>query len=362
MSLEIESKTNSVSFIKKHWLTAVFLFGFVTDYLLLNRVDDKLDNFILLAYVTLSTISIMLFYVGVSERWGEWWTKKLRHYMPILMQYSFGGLLSGMLIFYGRSGDLLVSAPFLLLIILVILINELLKKQSDRLVYNLSVYFVGVFAYCVLVVPVFVHDMGNIIFFASGVLALLIITLMVKILSGLIPRFLEIQSRTLVFVIGSLYMVFNGFYFFNIIPPIPLSLTKLDIYQQYIEKTSNGYVLSKESKSWHEYIPFAPDYFHPSGYGAVCFARVYAPTKLTTSITHRWQYLDSNGNWQDRFTKKYTITGENKQGYGGYTISENITDGKWRCTVENERGQVLGRKTFVVDSSKKPEGLVTVTE
>lgn len=361
MSLEVQQRSNFRGFIKRHWLTVVFLFGFATDYLLLNRVDDKLDNFILLAYVTLATISLILFYVGVAERWGDWWTRRLRHYMPMLMQYSFGGLLSGMLIFYGRSGDFLVSAPFFLLIILVILINELLKKQSYRLIYNLAVYFVGVFSYCVLVIPVLLSDMGDIIFIGSGLLALLIIIIMVKLLKRLIPIFMEMQSRILIFTIGSLYMVFNGFYFLNIIPPIPLSLTELDIYQK-VEKTSTGeYRLVKEDKSWTEYIPFATDYFHPQA-GAYCFARVYAPTNFTTDITHRWEYLDKNNGWQERFTRSYRITGENKQGYRGFTVSNNLSDGKWRCIVENSKGQVLGRKTFTVDTSRAPEGLVTVVE
>lgn len=361
MDYPIEQKNNYLGFFKSHWLTVVFLFGFVTDYLLLNRVDDTLDNVILLTYVSLATFSLILFYVGVSEKWGEWWTSRLRRYMPMLMQYSFGGLLSGMLIFYGRSGDLWASAPFFLLIILVILINELLKKQSERLIYNLAVYFVGVFSYCVLVVPVLLGDMGDIIFIGSGFLALLVIIIMIKLLTRLIPRFMEMQSRILVFTIGSLYMIFNGFYFLNVIPPIPLSLTELEIYQ-FVEKTSVGeYRLIKENKPWTEYMPFAPDYFHPQ-VGAYCFARVYAPTKFTADITHRWQYLDKNGDWQNYYVQPYVITGENKRGYRGFTMIENLSDGKWRCIVENSKGQILGRKTFTIDTSRAPEGLVTVVE
>ena len=68
MSDEVQLKKNYRGFIKRHWLTVVFLLGFITDYLLLNRVDDKLDNFILLAYVTLATFSLILFYVGVADQ------------------------------------------------------------------------------------------------------------------------------------------------------------------------------------------------------------------------------------------------------------------------------------------------------
>ncbi|MCB9810613.1 MAG: DUF2914 domain-containing protein [Candidatus Nomurabacteria bacterium] len=360
----IEPKTGRLArFAKSHWLTVVFLFGFVTDYLLLNRIDDKLDNFILLTYVVLATASLLLFYLGVAGRLGDWWTAKLRHYMPMLMQYSFGGLLSGMLIFYGRSGDFISSAPFFALIIGVIAVNELVKKQSERLVYNLAVYFVGVFSYFVLVVPVLVGEMSNLIFFGSGLLALLDVSLTIHTLSRIIPNFINLQKRLLVFTIASLYAVFNGFYFLNIIPPIPLSLTELNIYQSVDRSSLGDYRITKEKQSWFEYLPFVPDYFHPvAGQGATCFARVYAPTKLTTEIVHRWEYVDKNGDWQEHFSRSYKITGENKNGYRGYTTVTSVHDGKWRCIVENKRGQVLGKKTFVIDSTKSPQGLVTVVE
>lgn len=349
--------------VKSHWLTVAFLLGFITDYLLLNRVDDTLDNIILLLYVLLATVSLIFFYVGVTEKMGERISRKLRHYMPMLMQYSFGGLLSGMLIFYGRSGDLFSSAPFFILIIGVIVINEILKKQSERLVYNLAVYFVGIFSYCVLVTPVFFGKMSDWVFVGSGLIALLIIYLIVQVLRKIIPEFLRLQTRVIIFVIGSLYGLMNLLYFANLIPPIPLSLTELEIYQE-VEKTSAGnYRIIKEENVWYEYLPLVPNYFHPiTGKGVTCFARVYAPTKLATNIVHRWEYLDTNGKWQEQFKTAYKITGENKLGYRGYTTITNIRDGKWRCIVENQRGQVLGKKTFVIDTAKPPTDLVTVVE
>ncbi len=106
--------------LKHHWLTMSFILGFCTDILLLNRIDDAFDNSILLFYVVLATASLLLFYVGIAERAPVWLVRVFKYYAPITMQYSFGGLLSGMLIFYGRSGDWLASWPFLLLIVVVI--------------------------------------------------------------------------------------------------------------------------------------------------------------------------------------------------------------------------------------------------
>jgi len=350
--------------LSHHWLTMAFLLGFATDFLLLNKIDDAFDNLVLFVYVFLASSSLLLFYLGIAEKLGERTSRFLLRFMPILMQYSFGGLLSGMLIFYGRSGDLFVSAPFLLLIVLVILANELVKKRSDRLLYNLVVYFIGVFSYTVLIVPVLLGEMSDIIFIGSGLLALLVIFLILKVLAKIIPHYLLIEKRAIVFSMASLYVLFNFLYFVNIIPPIPLSLVELSLYQGVERTDAGGYRITKEAKPWWKTIsPFTTLFSPIAGDGAYCFARVYAPTSLKTDIVHHWQYYDeSNNEWVTRFKKTYNITSENKNGYRGYTVTNNLQNGKWRCGIETKRGQVLGRETFIVDLTRTPQNLVTVVE
>ena len=349
------------TFVLRHWLTIAFALGFVTDFLLLNRVDDKIDNLILLFYVLLATISLILFYVAVAERAPAWLVRVLARLTPLTMQYAFGGLLSGMLIFYGRSGDLFANAPFLLLIASVIMCNELVKKRSERLLYNISVYFIGLFSYCVLVVPVWLGVMGDSVFLGSGLLAIAVVSLVIRILGWIIPNFMLLKKRLLIFTIGSLYVLCNGLYFFNFIPPIPLSLTELGVYQS-VERTIDGnYRIVSEELPWYRSVPFVTKQFHPiKNEGAACFARVYAPTELRTSVVHRWEFKNEAGRWQEHYTQRYSISGENEGGYRGYTQVQNLKSGKWRCTVENERGQVLGRRSFFVDKSEAPAALVTV--
>ncbi len=364
MYLAALKNSDAYRFVSHHWLTIAFVLGFVTDFLLLNRVDDSFDNFVLFAYVLIATTSLFLFYAGVAERGGERVSSLLRRFMPVLMQYSFGGLLSGMLIFYGRSSDLFVSAPFLLLIVGVILANELIEKRSNRLLYNLVVYFIGLFSYLVLMVPVAIGEMGDVVFVGSGILAVLVMMMLVKLLSYVIPHYLVLQKRLIVFAIATLYIFFNTLYFLNVIPPIPLSLTELSIYQQ-VERTGiGGYRLVREDEAWWQKLSPLTRTFHPlPGSGAYCFARVYAPTKIKTEIVHRWEYYDETlGEWTTRFTQSYQVTSENKNGYRGYTVSNNLVNGKWRCGVETPRGQVLGRETLIVDKSVAPKDLVTVVE
>jgi hypothetical protein len=350
--------------LRRHWLSLAFVAGFVTDLFLLNKVDDLLDNLILFTYFFLATLSLLLFYFGVAERASARVSAWLVRYMPLLMQYAFGGLLSGMLIFYGRSGDWLVSAPFLLLLVSVIAANEILQKRSDRLIYNIAVYFIGVFSYVVLIVPVWWGDVGSWIFYLSGIIAVLITLALVKLLKFIIPNFVTLQKRLLVFVVGSIYAAMNLLYYLNLIPPIPLSLLEVGVYQSisYDQVTRNYYVDWNQSR-WFEQLPFYPQTFYPSeGKGAACFSRVFAPSKLSTEIVHRYEFKNSDGVWQERFRLSYVVSGEALNGYRGYSQITSVSDGKWRCSIENSRGQVLGRQVFTVDTSRLPGRVVTIVK
>jgi Protein of unknown function (DUF2914) len=349
--------------LSHHWLTVAFVAGFITDFLLLDKIDDAFDNAVLFMYVVLATLSLVLFYVSVAERGPGWLVRFLSWITPITMQYAFGGLLSGMLIFYGRSGDLIASAPFLLLIMGVIIANELVKKRSERLLYNVSLYFIGVFSYTVLIVPVWLGKMGDLVFIGSGLLAVAVTMFLIKLLKFIVPNFLTMQKRFLVFVVGCIYVLFNAFYFLNLIPPIPLSLTKLGIYQSVERSADGNYRLTMEKRSWYENLPWYPITIRPiPGQGVSCFARVYAPTDLATTILHRWAKEDENGHWEERSPISYQISGGNENGYRGFTAIANLSPGKWRCSVENERGQVLGRRTFTIVTSTPPGELVTAIE
>jgi len=350
------------SLASRNWLTLAFVGGFATDLILLNRIDDIVDNLILLMYVVLATVSLLLLYAGVADKFPMTISRLVQRYTPILLQYSFGGLLSGMLIFYGRSGDWLASAPFLILILLVIFGNELLEKRSDMLVYHVALYFIGIFSYVVLVLPVLLGRMGDGIFILSGLIALLFVCGVLRILYSIVPNFMRLNTRRVIIVVSSLYVLLTGLYFFNLIPPIPLSLTELDIVQSVSRDNNGDYRVVDEEQPWYRRVPLVRDQLHPTRGSIACFARVYAPTRLSTRIYHRWEYKDEAGDWQQAFRFGYPITGENSGGYRGYTILDTFSDGVWRCGVENERGQVLGRTTVRINTTDPARAMVTRIE
>lgn len=347
--------------VKRHWLTIAFFLGFIVDNITLNRVDELFDNILLASYVLLAMVSLLALYAASAERFPPRWNPTIRMYAPLVVQYSFGGLLSGMLIFYGRSGAWIESWPFLLIFLFVIYLNETVRDRTTRLLYNVAILFIGLFSYVVLVIPVFTGYMGPWVFIASGVLALIIMHRFILILSRLIPRFMEMQMRKVVFTIGSIFVAFNFMYFTNIIPPIPLSLKDVGIYHSVVRFENGEYQLKYEDGRWWEPFKNSDDTFHPVGGDNIfCFASVFAPTKIETEIYHSWEYYDEiEKKWVEHSRIPYNIEGGSDHGFRGYTLIQNFRDGKWRCSVETERGQSLGVETFRIDSQKEPRELVT---
>ena len=131
-------------------------------------------------------VCLLILYSAAAGKF-PWRGDLAKRYAPLLVQFAFGGLLSGMLIFYGRSGAWTDSWPFLLIILTVIIGNEVIKKRTGLLIFNLAILFIGLFSYVVLIVPVLTGYMGSLVFIGSGLLALLIMYGFVRLLGLIIP-------------------------------------------------------------------------------------------------------------------------------------------------------------------------------
>jgi len=336
------------------------VFGFLVDTITLNRVDQVFDNIVLLNYVILSMAGLLILYSAAAGKF-PWRGDLAKRYAPLLVQFAFGGLLSGMLIFYGRSGAWTDSWLFLLIILIVIIGNEVIKKRTGLLIFNLAILFIGLFSYVVLIVPVLTGHMGSLVFIGSGLLALLIMYGFVRLLGLIIPRFISLHKRFVIFTIGLIFLILNGLYFTNIIPPIPLSLKEVGIFHQVTRETDGSYTLVYEDGPWwwpfkHSDNVIRAVVAEPDIY---CFAAVFAPVRLSTDIFHNWEYYDETvSGWVTKDRLSYRIEGGSVNGFRGFTKIRNYHNGRWRCSIETSRGQVLGRELFKVESVVPKRDLV----
>src|SRR5690606_15540004 len=123
------------------------VFGFIFDSLTLQRIDLLYENLVILSYIFLAGGGIMLINSFEEHPPENVVLSKIRNYLPLAIQFSFGGLFSAFFIFYSRSAAFSSSWPFLLVLVFLLVGNEFFKKYYQQLVFHTSIYFVAVFSF-----------------------------------------------------------------------------------------------------------------------------------------------------------------------------------------------------------------------
>ena len=312
-----------------------------------------MSQLILISHLTSASASIIL-YNSLStsaprtSAFGRLVDKTIS-FLPFFIQFFLGAILSGSLVFYSRSASLSISWPFLALLAVLIIGNEVFRSRYLSLAFQMVALFVSYFLYASFSLPLLLKNISGFAFIASGIVSLFafyLITLVLK--KAAYERYRA--SRLLIWfsVIGA-YLLFNGLYFFNLIPPLPLSLREVGIYHS-ITKSEGVYTLSFEPSAWYK-IGKVSSTFHISENHApvYAFSSVFAPDNLSTNIVHEWFFFDpSSKSWVSMSKITFPISGGRELGYRGYTIEPDIIPGKWRLDVETEAGRLIGRTAFDV--------------
>ncbi|PIR47124.1 MAG: hypothetical protein COV07_00410 [Candidatus Vogelbacteria bacterium CG10_big_fil_rev_8_21_14_0_10_45_14] len=324
--------------------------GLLFDSLTLRRIDALFDNLIFAGHLSLLTISFLVLYAYEANRLKGRFFEFLFPWIPFILQFSFGALFSGFIVFYTRSASLYTSWPFILGLAGLLIGNEFFRSKYAILSFRISIYFVVLLSFFAFLVPVLLRSIGVVPFVLSGGLSLFVVAILIASLYKIAPGKLWHERKHLLVSLLSIYILFNVFYFANVIPPIPLALRDSGIFHM-VERTSTQYFGTYEKSPW--YMPFRREskVFHRYESSPVyAYSAIYAPTRIGTTVEHRW-YTKSEDNWKLVSSIPIVIHGGRDGGYRGYSFKSNITDGKWRVDVVTARGQLLGRIVFTIQKT-----------
>jgi hypothetical protein len=336
-----------------HFFTGgALLLGFCFDLLIATRPDSPTNNLLLLTYLLVAGGIIVVLNVHKTRRMMD--EHPVEPVLLLLMlQFLFGNLSSNLLVLYGRSGTLAGSALFLAILLAMLVGNEFLKTRYGQLRFTIAIYYILVFSYLIIAAPTFLfHDIGVFVFLATGLLSLAFIFTFLWAVYRFILRG-KYRARQLfevgAYVVG-IYFAFNLFYFLNIIPPVPLSLKEIGVYHSVSNDGRGNYRVTYEDPPWFAFWRATSRTYHAApGASAYCVSAVFAPTGISTPIVHSWEiWNDRTGKWEVRARITFPINGGRDGGYRGYS-QKVITPGTWRCDVETEGGQLIGRSEFVAE-------------
>jgi hypothetical protein len=146
-----------------------------------------------------------------------------------------------------------------------------------------------------------------------------------------------------------MYSTINLFYFFNLIPPVPLALEN-GIVAHHIKVENNKYVVTYETDEWYVFWrKHRLKFIYNPGEDVYVFTSIFAPTDIEKSIFHRWNwYNDHTDEWEIVEEIGYEITGGRDAGYRGYTFKNSVKQGLWKVEVITEEELVIGVIDFEI--------------
>lgn len=340
---------------ERHISVIALLGGFIFDSLTLTRIDKLYDNIVIIVYLILSAGGIFLVNLYESGRVKNRVFRFFHKVFPVVIQFAFGGLFSAFTLFYSRSTDLSGSWPFLLILVGLLVGNEFLKKYYRRFTLQIALLYFILFSYLIFIFPIILQRMNEIIFVFSGIVSLVLIHYYSKLFKKYIPEAYRQSKFVTKASVIAIFTLINVLYFTNYIPPIPLSLNDVGVYHNAFRNVSGDYVLDREEQPWYRKFLFSEIMHVTQGGSLFAYSSVYAPVKLQTNVVHKWQkWNEKERSWETVSTVEFSVTGGRVAGYRGYSVTSNITPGTWRVSIENQRGQVIGRDNFKVENQEEP--------
>ncbi|HEY6241850.1 MAG TPA: DUF2914 domain-containing protein [Burkholderiales bacterium] len=334
-----------------------FICGFFFDILSVDRVDSWLaiGQQVLYLAVILAALTQMFLEEGkpspepgsmfVLRRWYH-------QYRTALVHFFLGTLLNVYTIFFFKSSSLLVSFSFLAFLVFLLWANESARVKSLGLPFKFTLLSLCVMCFSANIVPMFVGSIGLVVFLISmlaGCLPLLGVTWWIRRRSpDLFPR----ARRQVLVPLGGVLIGFLVFYFFRLIPPVPLSIPFIGVYHA-VEKTQDTYRLSHERPAWRFWQHGDQEFLAQPGDKVYVFFRIFSPTRFSDQVQMRWYWKDDTRGWISQDAIPIKIVGGRAEGFRGYGFKSNYQPGEWKVQVETTDGREIGRVYFNLET--RPE-------
>src|SRR3989338_1717403 len=339
------------------------IYGFVIDnFILFKRVDAWTSHLLLFFYLALSATGIALLNLIQTGRIRHAFWLKAAPFLPVVAQFSFGGLFSAYVILYSRSAAFAISWIFVVILAALLLGNERFTRFYSRFTFQVGILFTALFSFLIFYVPVILVRIDAGIFLLSGALAIVLMAIFIRGLYFLMPQHVLAHRTQIARNIAAIFVIFNVLYFTNAIPPLPLSLKEAGVYHK-IEKVGDKYLLEAEPSRWYEaYLRYNTKIHKAPGESVFVYSAVFAPTRFSTTILHEWEYYDEKTeHWVRSATFGFPITGGRAGGYRGFTLKKSFEEGKWRVNVKTGDGKIIGRISFTVVEVPEPVPTIELT-
>lgn len=325
------------------------LAGFIADNVLFRSIDLLSTAITLAVYLVVAIGGSFVLNLVENGRVRHPIILKGSPFLPVVVQFAFGGMFSGFFVLYSESATIAVSWISVAVLAFLLVGNERFRKRYQEFSFQVGVLFVALLGYLFFLVPFAFKRIGPEMFFVSSALSFALIAGYVLGSHRVMPEFVRASIPKISQSIGIIFLIFSLLYVTNAIPPLPLALKDGGVYHR-VQRIGNGYAVLHEPERWYEeYLPFGQTMHRAPGENLYAFSAVFAPSGISTKLTHEWQHYNTNTEEWDTIARvQFPVAGGRDGGYRGYSTTASRLAGKWRVNVLTSYGQVVGRISFTV--------------
>jgi hypothetical protein len=340
-----------------------FVGGFLFDILTLGRIDD-MTNIIFQAFYLFTSYAILLIVKRENFPNLPTWLNKILEFREDIFHFFVGGLLSSFTIFYFKSSSTGNSFIFLMAITAVLILNEIEFFQQLGITFKSILLKISSTSFLIYLIPLLLKTNHSGTFYLAIGISLGFTLVLTKLFLKYFDFSLEDIKKQFLWPRLTVLGFFMVFYWANILPPLPLSLTELGVYYK-IEKKYPEYHL-QSLKPWWKFWQGSNESFHyRPGDKVNLFFKVFSPGDFKEKVFIEWyRYDDNKGEWLRSDRIPLVVTGGREEGFRGITKKANYQEGEWRVIVRTENNLILGELDFdlIKDSGKEKREFKTVID
>ena len=335
---------------------ASLLVGFAIDATAAQVLDISVYSFVLLFHLSLAALGVLVLQLIETGRLRQRSLIAAAPFIPVIIQFAFGGLFSGFIILYSKSASFAVSWVFVVILAALLIGNERFRRIYVTFPVQVGILFFALFSFTIFYIPVALGVVGTWLFLVSGAVSVGIIAGFISLCSILMRQRVMETLTTTARIVAGIFVLINALYFVNAIPPLPLALKDAGIFHSVI-RTGDSYMVEYEPTLWYEvYLRYNTLFHRTEDEPVYVFTAVFAPSGISTGLVHEWQYFnEALGDWVTKDRVSFPITGGRAGGYRGYTIRRGLEEGFWRVNVLTDYRRLIGRVRFkVVNVTEEP--------
>ena len=334
-----------------------FICGFLFDIVTVDRADHWLAIVQQVVYIAviLAALTQMFFEEGQPQPdpAGLFFLKRWYYqYRTALVHFFLGTLLNVYTIFFFKSSSLLVSFFFLGFLVFLLWANESEHFKARGLAFKFTLLALCSMCFAANVVPIFVGSIGLTVFLVSMLAGCVPVVGVVWWIRRRKPDAFPRARRQMLLPLGGVLLGFLVFYYFRLIPPVPLSIPFIGVYHA-VEKTGDEYRLSHERPIWRIWQHGDQEFLAQPGDRVYVFFRIFSPTRFADQVQVRWYWKDDARGWALQDTIPIKIVGGRAEGFRGYGFKSKYQAGEWKVQVETTDSREIGRVYFSLET--RPE-------